>query len=197
MYEPAWLIPNSPLSILRAVFKGPNRSNRGTVSPIAQVARQKNEKGTDYWFLSYPSQTILREINTMKRNHVVILALLFALLPMLSACDADPLSENGEPEIAGEWSGLVDGYILTLGLTSTDETSVFGKLDVFGGYTFEPIDPGISNQSGRVTGSYDPPDVTLFFNGSAFRGHVNAEGTSLTLFDDDGERLRLRRGIRL
>lgn len=100
MYEPAWLIPNSPLSILRAVFKGPNRSNRGTVSPIAQVARQENEKGTDYWFLSKPSQTILREIRTMKRNHLVILALLFALLPVLSACDSIPMSDD-EPEIAG------------------------------------------------------------------------------------------------
>ena len=124
----------------------------------------------------------------MKRNHVVILALLFALLPMLSACDS-ALMPNGEPEINGEWSALVDGVVITLNLFLPVGSDVSGR------YTFAPTDPGISIRSGGVTGFYDSPDVTLFFNGSAFRGHVNAEGTSLTLFEDDGGSFTLTRNV--
>ncbi len=184
MYEPAWLIPNSP--ILRAVFKGPNRSNRGTVSPIAQVARQKNEKGTDYWFLSYPSQTILREIKTMKRNHAVILALLFALLPVLSACDSALVSDNG-PNIDGKWIVTQDGVRTILDLRGN--SNVTGTYSIVGGLR------------GDVTGDFDSPNVRLFVNfsgGGSKRlvGSVNIIGTVLKVVDEDGERIRFDRTFR-
>ncbi len=87
----------------------------GTVSPIAKLARQKNDNCTDYWFLSKPSQTILREIRTMKRNQLGILALLFALLPVLSACDSIPMSDD-DPGITGRWVVTQEGATITLDL---------------------------------------------------------------------------------
>ena len=160
----------------------------GHVSPIAKLARQENEKGTDYWFLSKPSQTILREIRTMKRNHLVILALLFALLPVLSACDSIPMSDD-EPEIAGRWVVTEDNVTITLDLHVQEDSNVTGT------YTIEFADPGSSggviSLRGGVTGTYDFPNVTLFVNvfgedSDRFTGRVNAEGTSLTLVDEEG-----------
>ncbi len=68
----------------------------------------------------------------MKRNHLVILTLLFALLPVLSACDSIPMS-NDNPEIAGRWVVSQDGATVTLDLQ--------GDSNVTGTVTLEIPDP--------------------------------------------------------
>ncbi len=128
----------------------------------------------------------------MKRNQLVILALLFALLPVLSACDSIPMSDD-DPKITGRWVVTIDAATITLDLQ--------GDSNVTGTYTIEVVDPGSSGGGfilrGDVTGTYDFPNVTLFFGGffedeaesSRSMGFVNAEGTSLTLINEEnGER---------
>ena len=68
----------------------------------------------------------------MKRNHLVILTLLFALLPVLSACDSIPMS-NDNPEITGRWVVSQDGATVTLELQ--------GDSNVTGTVTLEIPDP--------------------------------------------------------
>ena len=123
----------------------------------------------------------------MKRNHLVILALLFALLPVLSACDSN---EPSDPEIAGTWAARDDNFRLTLDLQ--------GNSNVTGWITETETASGIATRS-RVSGTYDYPDVTLFIfdlvEGEEIRvtGFVNSEGTSLTLIILDGERITFTR----